>query len=363
VTLPSIALDHELADAFGDRLPPLARLHVVRSRADLEALDDSTLAALVIRTDQRVDAALCARFPALRVVLTASAGRDHVGDLGALPVLDARGGNAPGVADWVVYALVDAFGPLGPYPCVGVLGCGATGSAVLDRLAALGVRTIACDPPRARRDPAFTSAPPEALGDADLLTLHVPLTPRGQPDATEAWLDEARLTTWRHPLHVLNASRGDVLDEAALRRVLAIGAVTSYRADVFQGEPRPDPATLAAARLVTPHVAGRSDDGRRGLQQRTLAALAAHFGWQVEPLPDLPPLEVEAPASVAAIPAWLDDLTGFGAADRAIRADPEAFRQLRATHARRDWRHVWVRGGDPATRARLRALGFPVQGR
>lgn len=356
--MPNVRLliDHELAEAFGSALEPFADLSVVRSTHDVEAADPVGVRALVIRTDQKIRPALAARFPALEAVFTASAGRDHVGDVG-VPVFDARGGNAAGVADWVVLALLGQVGLDGPRPRVGVLGCGETGGRVLTRLGALGFPTVAVDPPRQRREPGFLSAPVEALFDCDVLTLHVPFLHRGHPFATESWLDAARLAAWRRPVHVLSAARGEVVDEVAVLEGLAEGRVLSYRADVFLHEPRPRAATLAGTRLATPHVAGRSDDGRRGLQQQTLGSLARHFGWNPAPLSDLPALALPAPPLDDLLP-WLDGLLGFGALDAILRADAGTFASLRSAHRRRDLAALRLEGGSDAVRRAARALGL-----
>lgn len=354
-----LVVDHELAAAFGDRLAPFADLRVVRCTADVAQVDPTGVRALVIRTEQRVDAHLVARFPDLEVIVTASAGRDHVAEVD-VPVLDARGGNADGVADWTVLALLAQVGMAGPRPTVGVLGCGAVGGRVLDRLAALGFPTVAVDPPRARRAPGFVSAPVEALYDCEVLSLHVPLTRAGEADATEGWLDAERLACWRRPFHLLSAARGEVIDEDALLAALRDGRVRSFRADVYRREPEPRADVTAAALLATPHVAGRSDDGRLGLQVRALQALCGHFGWSIDLPSELAPQVVLPPPAPEALLAWLDGLTGFGALDAALRASPERFCALRAGHSRRDLRRLCVRGGTPAVREAVRALGLGV---
>lgn|GEM_PF-1804727 len=351
-----LLIDHELAEAFGSSLEPFADLAVVRSTHDVEAADPTGVQAIVVRTDQKIRPAVAARFRQLEAVFTASAGRDHVGDVG-VPVVDARGGNAAGVADWVVLALLRQVGFDGLRPRVGVLGCGETGGRVLTRLRALGFPTIAVDPPRQRRDPTFLSAPVEALQECDVLTLHVPLTPRGLPFATEGWLDAARLAAWRRPVHVLSAARGEVVDEAAVLEGLASGRVASFSADVFLHEPRPRERTIAATRLATPHVAGRSDDGRRGLQQRTLHALSRHFGWNPAYLPDLPPEVAAAPAFDDLLP-WLDAQVGFGALDAALRADTDAFATLRSHHRRRDLAALRLEGGSEAVHRAAALIGL-----
>jgi erythronate-4-phosphate dehydrogenase len=372
---PSIGVEAELLAALGDRLAPHARLLPFRTRQELLALPERGLRALVVRTEVRVDAEVHERYQALEAVFTASAGRDHLACLPGVQVFDARGGNADGVADWVVHAVLGLDpasrrdnGPAsrrddgaglsrGEALRVGVLGCGATGDATRKRLESLGFSVATVDPPRARREPAFVSAPEEALYDCDVLTLHVPLDRGPGPDRTLDWLDATRIAQWRRPFHLLNASRGEVVVEGAVLDALESGRILSVQADVFRHEPRPDPAYLRACALATPHVAGRSDDGRQGLQQRTLTQVATWLGVAPSPLPDLPTLTIPCP-SAAAIPAFLERLTGFRALDQALKTDPSAFQALRATHRRRDWGHVRLQGGEEEAHNRLISLGF-----
>lgn len=353
----ALAIDAELHAIFGARLAPHAELHVVETGADLRHLAAPKLRGMILRTEQRVDPALCARFPELEVIATASAGTDHIDAPPGIQVLDAGGGNADGVADWVVLSLLRRFGFEGRRPRVGLLGCGNTGSRVAGRLRTLGFPLILVDPPRARRDSSFTSAPLDALFDAEVLSFHVPLNPRGSEDQTEAWLDAERISAWRRPFHLLNAARGPVVDEAAALEALDSGALASWSADVLANERDPDPSLLAALALVTPHIAGRSDDGRLGLQQRCLQAVTQAFGLDVEPLEDLPVLARPCPAPEEVWP-FLDKLSGLPGIDARLRAAPKTYKTLRHAHRRRDLRAVKILGGSPELRALLATIGL-----
>jgi erythronate-4-phosphate dehydrogenase len=358
---PTLIIDAELASSLRHALQPRARLLAVRTAQDIAAMDVARVDALVLRTTQRVGPELARRWPMLRAVITASAGRDHVDMPPGLPVLDGRGGNADGVADWVVWVLLSRYGLHGARPRVGLLGVGATGSRVQARLTGLGFEVVTVDPPRARREYDFPSAPVEALYDCDVLSLHVPLTPHGWPDATVGWLDGERLRAWRGRPFILNAARGEVVDEAALLEALAAGRVSGYAADVFTGEPGPDPALLSAATHVTPHIAGRSDDGRHELHRIVLEQIGELFAWDLAPLPRLPERELPCPWRGAILP-FADRCAGFGAAEAALRAAPERFAALRAEHRRRDWGRTRISGGDDAARAQLERVGFRMVG-
>ena len=356
---PTLIIDAELASSLRHALQPHARLLAVQTTRDIQAMDVARVDALVLRTTQRVGPELSRRWPMLRAVITASAGRDHVEMPPGLPVLDGRGGDADGVADWVVWVLLTRYGLHGARPRVGLLGVGATGSRVQARLTRLGFEVVTVDPPRARREYDFPSAPVEALYDCDVLSLHVPLTPHGWPDATAGWLDEARLRAWRGRPFIVNAARGEIVDEAALGDALAAGRVSGYAADVFTGEPRPTPALLSAATHVTPHIAGRSDDGRHELHRIALEQLGELFGWELSPLPRPPELELPCPWHRGILP-FLDRCAGFGAAEASLRAAPDNFATLRAAHRRRDWGRIRLLGGDDEARAQLARVGFDM---
>jgi phosphoglycerate dehydrogenase-like enzyme len=146
---------------------------------------------------------------------------------------------------------------------VGIVGMGVIGKAVAERFRQSGARI-------AFHDPAVTSTlAASALGAemldldtllrrADVVSLHVPLLP-----STENLIDAARLASMKAGAVLIQASRGGIVDEAALAAALEDGHLGGAAVDVYSSEPpTPDNPLLklshsAAERtLLTPHIAG-----------------------------------------------------------------------------------------------------------
>jgi (S)-sulfolactate dehydrogenase len=142
---------------------------------------------------------------------------------------------------------------------MGVVGYGAIAREVVIRASALGMRCIAFDPFLPDEHPAWLMAKRHGLEpllrEADVVSLHVPLTPD-----TANMMDAMRLKRMKPDAVLLNAARGGVVDEAALVAALKAGELGAAALDVFGEEP------LSTARgalfkdcpnlLLTPHIAG-----------------------------------------------------------------------------------------------------------
>jgi erythronate-4-phosphate dehydrogenase len=358
--------------------------------------------ALVVRSVTRVDAALLDGTP-VRFVGTATAGTDHV-DLAYLAArrlrfAEAPGSNAESVVEWVLAALLALAADRGEGlrgRTLGVVGCGHVGGRLVPRAAALGLRVLACDPPLAAAAEARGEAHPfvpyaRVLGEADALTFHPPLTRTGAYP-THHLLDRAALAHLRPGAWVLNASRGAVVDGAALAEALS-GRVAAAALDVWEGEPAPDPALARRVHLATPHIAGYSYDAKVAGARMMEDALRAWRAGEGHPLPPpfgwdaagpAEPLALDAPpappdASPAAEAAWLDrlvrgayDLRADDARFRAALLDgpatgptgrADAFTALRRTYPRRRaWGHFSVRGGVPDGLRRAVDEGLGMRG-
>jgi glyoxylate reductase len=88
-----------------------------------------------------------------------------------------------------------------------------------------------------------------ALGEADFVALHVPLIKSG-PDATVHFMNEVRLRQMKRSAYLINTTRGPVVDEDALARVLLDGAIAGAALDVFAREPLPMDSPLRDERLT-----------------------------------------------------------------------------------------------------------------
>jgi glyoxylate reductase len=110
-----------------------------------------------------------------------------------------------------------------------------------------------------------------ALADADVVTLHCPLTP-----ATRHLIDADALAAMRPTAVLVNTARGPVVDEAALVAALRAGAVAGAALDVFEEEPSVSEDLLAMENVVlTPHIASATRDARLEMGMLCVSALRA----------------------------------------------------------------------------------------
>ncbi|MDC8802516.1 4-phosphoerythronate dehydrogenase PdxB [Halomonas pacifica] len=271
-----------------------------------EALAEAEV--LITRSITRVDRALLDQAPRLRFVGTCTIGTDHI-DRQALAergigFSSAPGCNAEAVVDHVLGALTWAAEREGQEleeRRVGIVGVGQVGGRLAARLAALGIETLCCDPPRAEAEGSEGFHDLETLIErCDVLCLHTPLV-RGGPHATHHLLDARRLAALRPGTWLLNAGRGDCLDGEALKARLAARGDLLTLLDVWENEPAIDEVLWRAADLATPHVAGYSLDGKLRGTHQVYGAAMHHFGLPARrklasllPSPALPRLTLDA---------------------------------------------------------------------
>lgn len=262
--------------------------------------EDPDLAALIAAADALLIPAVGPKLPAdlfadthVQLVQVTGAGVDRV-DPKALRARSIRVANVPGgsnaaLAEYVAAAaatlqrrmtLMSAAIKNGSYAAcrtaaianniqgldgltAGVIGLGAIGHAVAERLAAAGCHIVYYDPaPRAPARAAelgWKSAPlVELLTMADIVTVHVPLLPE-----TTGLIGRAELAAMKQGSILINAARGGIVDERALADALVADHLAGAAVDVYTTEPPaldnplltlPPPA--ADRLLLTPHIAG-----------------------------------------------------------------------------------------------------------
>lgn len=221
---------------------------------------------LIIRTTTRVNAELLVGTP-VRFVGTTSIGTDHLD----IPWLEANGirwCNAPGcnadsAAQYTLSMIWLACERLGLNIAdlsVGIIGRGNVGSRVQNLMQALGVETVANDPPLADAGVAGLVSQAEALA-SDIVCLHVPLT-RDGPYPTLGMIGSEQLRRMPDGAILVNTARGNVVDGPAILAEIRSGRLQAAL-DCWPGEPQLDPELLKRTVVATPHVAGYSDDGKR----------------------------------------------------------------------------------------------------
>ena len=234
--------------------------------------------ALVIRTRTRCNEALLSGSK-VRLIATATIGTDHI-DLdwchdNDILVRNAAGCNAGGVANYVfsaLYGLAARRGIKLDGATLGIVGVGNVGRRVENFARLLGFNVMRNDPPRAEAEGqhGFCSLD-ELLAASDIVTMHVPLSP-----GTRGMADESFFMKMKPGAFFVNASRGEVVDEVALKSYMdKLGPVIL---DTWCNEPHPDPELIELVNIATPHIAGYSYQGKQNGTAAAVRAVARFFG-------------------------------------------------------------------------------------
>lgn len=253
-------------------------------RVDVAELDEALPAAdaLICLLTLRVDEALLARAPKLRVVGNHAVGTDNV-DLDACRVRGVAVVNTPDVltrstAEMALALLLAAARRTGegerlvragawdgwaPDQLLGlelsgrhavIVGPGRIGEETARLFEAVGLEVERLG----RASDAETDA---ALARADVLSIHVPLT-----DETRGWLSKERIARLRADAIVINTARGPIVDEGALASALAARKIFAAGLDVYEEEPRVHRRLLDLDNVVLlPHLGSATRTAREGM--------------------------------------------------------------------------------------------------
>jgi len=241
---------------------------------------------VVVRTKTEIDQNLLEN-SSVRFVASATAGIDHV-DTEYLKERDiafaySPGCNANAVAEYVIAALLSLAVDRGfdlSKRTLGVIGLGNVGSRVAQKARTLGMIVLENDPPLERETGEDRFVPFEVALQADIVTLHVPLSNEGE-DATRHLIDDKVLQIMRRGAILVNTSRGPVVSNSALNDAVKSEVLSDIILDVWEGEPDIDLNLLDLAFLATPHIAGYSMEGK--LNAVTMAYGAACAFLKVTP--------------------------------------------------------------------------------
>ncbi|MFP5308347.1 MAG: NAD(P)-dependent oxidoreductase [Actinomycetes bacterium] len=285
--MPRVAMLAPLPpEVVTSRLPDVEVVCATSQDQAVEAARGADVCIADWRGEVRVDAEVAAALSGTcRLVQVPAAGLNGV-DLDAcaaagVPVASCAGLNTAAVAEWCVWAALDALRLLSwsdralrdgrwemfgharyelAGKLVGIVGLGDIGAATARRLAGFEVDVAYWS--RRRRD-ATTEADlgvrfvdlDDLVALADVLVLAVALT-----DDTRGLLSAERIAAMKPSAVVVNAARGEVTDEAALAAAVAEGRLHGAATDVFAVEPPPvdHPMVATDRTVVTPHIAGTS---------------------------------------------------------------------------------------------------------
>jgi len=238
---------------------------------------------LLVRSITRVDESLLSGSQ-VKFVGSATIGTDHV-DIDWLRSQDISFANAPGsnatsAAEYVMSALFAVARKASlDLQCktVGIIGCGNVGSRVQARMQAVGLRCLICDPPRAEQEGQSGFVSMEEIASADIVSVHVPLIKAGK-HKTRNLVSQDFITALPADCLFINTSRGDVVDESALKNRLVHEKQFNAVLDVWNNEPVIDVELAQMAAIATPHIAGYSIDGKLRATQMLYNSLCAFLG-------------------------------------------------------------------------------------
>lgn len=269
---------------------------VLWSRRSELLTEVASAAALVVRNRTRVDEELLHSAPHLRILGRLGSGQDNI-DTEALArrhieLVGGAGLNARAVAEYVVGAMIvlarhlalsDREVRAGIWRgrvglelrglTLGVVGLGVTGSEVCRLGQALGMRVVGRDSNQERRPPGVQPMTLEGLLSASaVVSLHVPLT-----SATRGLIGRQQLQLMPRGALLINAARGDIVDELALVEQLQVGHLGGAALDVRTEEPPRQPDALAALDqvLLTSHVAGWTSAAQSSIAAHVLDRVQA----------------------------------------------------------------------------------------
>lgn len=266
----------QLFSCFGECVPFKGR------ECDAQTINDADV--LLVRSITKINQDLLANNHCLQFVGTATIGTDHVDqaylDSREVTFASAPGCNAVSVAEYVLssikvlerrylFSLKDKV--------VGIVGAGNTGSRLAEKLTALGVEFLLCDPPLANSGDAREFVDYQTLLErADILSFHVPLIKDGEHPTWHLFGAE-QLAMIKPDAVLINACRGEVMDNQLLLSEKKQGNTNPLVLDVWEGEPNVLHELIHFTDIATAHIAGYSFEGKARGTFMLYQALCRHL--------------------------------------------------------------------------------------
>ena len=243
--------------------------------------------AILVRSATQVDAEAIAAAKNLKVIARAGVGLDNVDIKAAtqagVMVVNAPTSNIVSAAELAVALLLASARNVVPASSalrngewkrskytgvevtdktVGIVGLGRIGILVAQRLSAFGVKLIAYDPyvqpARAAQLGIRMVTLDDLLAESDFITIHLPKTPE-----TVGLIGEEQLAKVKPTVHIVNAARGGIIDEAALYTAMVEGRVAGAGLDVYAKEPCTDSPLFTLENVVgLPHLGASTDEAQ-----------------------------------------------------------------------------------------------------
>ncbi|WJG25335.1 4-phosphoerythronate dehydrogenase [Vibrio furnissii] len=352
---------------------------VLKPGRTLTADDLVDVDALMIRSVTKVNEALISKANKLKFVGTATAGMDHV-DQGLLAergifFTAAPGCNKVGVAEYVFSVLMVLSQQQGFSvfdKTVGIIGAGQVGTYLSECLMGMGINVLLNDPPKQAQGDSREFTPLDVLlSQSDVITLHTPITTEGEWP-THHLIDSTVLENLRSDQILINAARGPVVDNDALKARLQQGDGFTAALDVFEFEPQVDMALLPLLAFATPHVAGYGLEGKARGTTMIFNSYCEFLGnalWAnpstllpVAPIPEVTLDRAWDEATLLTLTQLIYDVRRDDALFRREIHKPGAFDQMRKQYwDRREYSAITLVGEATCHLEPLAKLGFKIE--
>jgi len=185
---------------------------------------------------------------------------------------------------------------------LGIVGMGRIGQAVARRASAFGLSVHYHNRTEVPRSIAqglkatYWDDLDAMLSAVDIVSLNCPSTP-----ATRHLIDAQRLKRLGPDSYIVNTSRGDVIDEAALVAALKAGEIAGAGLDVYEREPEVTAGLLDLPNVIlAPHIGSATEESRQEMGEKVMINIRAVMDAHMPPDRVLPPRAAYNPASGAA---------------------------------------------------------------
>ncbi len=283
---------------------PLSKPELISRIGDAEGL-------ICLLTDE-IDDELMGALPSLRIISNVAVGFNNI-EVAAATRRRIAVTNTPGVLDdttadftWTLLMATarrvvegDRFARSGKYQgwgimlllgydvygkTLGICGMGRIGKAVARRAQGFSMRILYTDANRIdgtlERDlhAEFTNKA-TLLQESDFVSLHLPLLPE-----TTHYMSTREFSLMKKTAHLINASRGPVVDEEALVQALKMKQIAGAALDVFEHEPKIHPGLLELENVVlAPHIASASFETRTRMATMAVENMTAALEGRIPP--------------------------------------------------------------------------------
>lgn len=331
--------------------------------------------ALIVRTVTHFGEELL-NGTAVKLICSATIGYDHIDtaycDTHGIAWRTAPGCNANSVEQYITASLLYLAMKYQfnlEEKTIGIVGVGNVGSKVETACRRLGMKVLLNDPPREEKEGngmgLFVDL--EVIKqNADIITFHTPLTKNG-PYATRHLANDSFLRGLARKPFIINAARGAVADNQALKRALSEKTISGVVIDCWENEPDIDRDLLQLADIATPHIAGYSADGKWTATKMSLQNLNNFFRlgitpqYEEVPLPPQPIIDLEKinPEAQLAHAVWhsYDPVPETNT----LRSAHEKFYWFRSNYKlRREYPAYRIINAAPSETMKLKSLGFKL---